>query len=46
MTQPTFEYARSRGTINKVGQLNPLQRYAVPEEVKWTMINLAKFFIN
>ncbi|CAB4422290.1 unnamed protein product [Rhizophagus irregularis] len=41
MTQPTFEYARSRGTINKVGQLNPLQRYAVPEEVANVALFLA-----
>jgi NAD(P)-dependent dehydrogenase (short-subunit alcohol dehydrogenase family) len=31
MTQFTFEYARKRGTASKIGQLNPLGRYAVPE---------------
>ncbi|CAI2178507.1 16158_t:CDS:10 [Funneliformis geosporum] len=33
MTTLLFDYARTRGTLNKVGQLNPLQRYAVPDEI-------------
>ena len=31
MTSPTFDYAASRGTSSKIGQLNALGRYAVPE---------------
>ncbi|GES62131.1 3-oxoacyl-reductase [Aspergillus terreus] len=33
MTQPMYDAARARGTLNKIGQLNPLQRGAVPDEV-------------
>lgn len=33
MTKPLFDGARQRGTVGKVGQLNPLGRYAVAEEV-------------
>ncbi|KAG7098653.1 hypothetical protein E1B28_000569 [Marasmius oreades] len=33
MTAFTFEYARRRGTMGKMGQLNPLGRWAMPEEV-------------
>ncbi|RAK97515.1 SDR family NAD(P)-dependent oxidoreductase [Aspergillus ibericus CBS 121593] len=33
MTQPLFDAARARGTERKVGQLNPLQRGAVADEV-------------
>jgi NAD(P)-dependent dehydrogenase (short-subunit alcohol dehydrogenase family) len=33
MTTPLFELADQRNTRNKIGQLNPLKRYAVPEEV-------------
>lgn len=29
MTQSQFDYARSRGTEHKVGQLNPLGRYGI-----------------
>ena len=29
MTIATFDYARSRGTAGKLGQLNPMGRYAV-----------------
>jgi len=32
MTQPLFDRARSRGTEQKLGQLNPLRRAAHPEE--------------
>ena len=31
MTTGTFEYARQRGTTGKIGQLNPLGRYGLPE---------------
>lgn len=31
MTSDTFEYARQRGTGAKIGQLNPLGRFGVPE---------------
>lgn len=33
MTSPVFEHARSRGTQDKIGQLNPLRRPAVADEV-------------
>lgn len=33
MTAPTFETARARGTEKKIGQLNPLKRGAVADEV-------------
>lgn len=32
MTQPMFDMARARGTQDKLGQLNPLRRYALPAE--------------
>ncbi|CAG8573584.1 2725_t:CDS:10 [Funneliformis caledonium] len=41
MTAPVFDHARTRGTINKVGQLNPLQRYAVPAEIANVVLFLA-----
>jgi hypothetical protein len=31
MTSALFEQARARGTEDKVGQLNPMGRYGVPE---------------
>ena len=31
MTDPAFEYARQRGTVGKIGQLNPLGRFGVAE---------------
>jgi hypothetical protein len=31
MTEFAFEYARNHGTIDKVGQLNPLGRFGIPE---------------
>lgn len=31
MTVDTFDAARSRGTANKLGQLNPLGRYGIAE---------------
>lgn len=30
MTQMQFDYARGRGTEQKIGQLNPLGRYGIP----------------
>jgi NAD(P)-dependent dehydrogenase (short-subunit alcohol dehydrogenase family) len=35
MTSATFEYARKRGTAGKIGQLNPLGRFGVPEGMVW-----------
>jgi len=32
MTQPMFDMARARGSEARLGQLNPLRRYARPEE--------------
>jgi NAD(P)-dependent dehydrogenase (short-subunit alcohol dehydrogenase family) len=31
MTDPVFDYARQRGTVGKIGQLNPLGRFGVAE---------------
>ncbi|PCH43805.1 NAD(P)-binding protein [Wolfiporia cocos MD-104 SS10] len=33
MTTDTFNYARSRGSGDKIGQLNPLGRYGVAQEI-------------
>lgn len=33
MTAPMYEAARNRGTLGKIGQLNPLRRGAVADEV-------------
>ncbi len=33
MTKPLFDFARSRGTEGKIGQLNPLRRYGQPNEI-------------
>src|SRR4029077_14947016 len=33
MTEPIFERARERGTHEKIGQLNPLQRAGGPQEI-------------
>jgi NAD(P)-dependent dehydrogenase (short-subunit alcohol dehydrogenase family) len=41
MTRPIFERARQRGTAGKIGQLNPLQRYGVPEEIAQAALFLA-----
>jgi NAD(P)-dependent dehydrogenase (short-subunit alcohol dehydrogenase family) len=41
MTRPIFERARERGTEGKIGQLNPLQRYGVPEEIAQAVLFLA-----
>lgn len=41
MTRPMFERARERGTEGKIGQLNPLQRYGVPQEIAQAALFLA-----
>lgn len=41
MTKPIFDMARSRGTERKIGQLNPLRRYGVPEEIAAMALFLA-----
>jgi len=41
MTSQTFEYARSRGSANKIGQLNPTGRYGVAEEIANVALFLA-----
>jgi NAD(P)-dependent dehydrogenase (short-subunit alcohol dehydrogenase family) len=41
MTEATFEAARERGTADKIGQLNPLQRAGAPEEIAAMALFLA-----
>ncbi|MGB6306716.1 MAG: SDR family NAD(P)-dependent oxidoreductase [Steroidobacteraceae bacterium] len=41
MTRPIFEQARARGSAAKIGQLNPLRRPGVPEEIARTALFLA-----
>jgi NAD(P)-dependent dehydrogenase (short-subunit alcohol dehydrogenase family) len=41
MTQPIFDRARVRGTLDKIGQLNPLQRAGAPEEIAAMALFLA-----
>ncbi|MGL4540921.1 MAG: SDR family NAD(P)-dependent oxidoreductase [Polymorphobacter sp.] len=41
MTKYTFDFARSRGTESKLGQLNPLKRAAAPEEIAEVAVFLA-----
>jgi len=41
MTEPIFARARERGTAGKIGQLNPLQRAGVPEEIAAMALFLA-----
>ena len=41
MTQPIFERARERGTQDKIGQLNPLQRAGQPGEIAAMALFLA-----
>lgn len=41
MTKPIFDIARDRGSEHKLGQLNPLRRYGVPEEIAGAALFLA-----
>jgi NAD(P)-dependent dehydrogenase (short-subunit alcohol dehydrogenase family) len=41
MTRPIFEGARARGNEDKIGQLNPLTRYGVPDEIAHAGLFLA-----
>jgi len=41
MTKPIFDYAKQRGTEDRIGQLNPLKRYGHPEEIAYTALFLA-----
>src|ERR1700734_76354 len=41
MTRPIFEDARARGSEGKIGQLNPLRRAGVPEEIAQLALFLA-----
>ena len=41
MTQPLFDRARERGTEDRIGQLNPLRRGGVPEEIAGAALFLA-----
>jgi NAD(P)-dependent dehydrogenase (short-subunit alcohol dehydrogenase family) len=41
MTRPIFERAREHGTDAKIGQLNPLRRHGVPEEIAAAALFLA-----
>ena len=41
MTKPIFDQAAARGTRGKIGQLNPLQRAGVPEEIAAMALFLA-----
>jgi len=42
MTTGTFEYARARNTVSKIGQLNPMHRFGVASEVA----NIALFLAS
>jgi NAD(P)-dependent dehydrogenase (short-subunit alcohol dehydrogenase family) len=41
MTRPIFEQARARGSEGRIGQLNPLRRAGVPDEIAHTALFLA-----
>jgi NAD(P)-dependent dehydrogenase (short-subunit alcohol dehydrogenase family) len=41
MTRPVFEMARARGTEDRIGQLNPMERYGLPEEIAAAALFLA-----
>jgi len=41
MTQPIFDRARERGTLGKIGQLNPLRRNGEPQEIAQAALFLA-----
>jgi NAD(P)-dependent dehydrogenase (short-subunit alcohol dehydrogenase family) len=41
MTKPLFDYARQRGSEDRIGQLNPLKRYGHPQEIAAMALFLA-----
>ena len=41
MTKPIFDHARAKGREHKIGQLNPLERYGVPDEIAQAALFLA-----
>lgn len=41
MTKPIFDGARSRGTEDRIGQLNPTARYGIPDEIANAALFLA-----
>jgi NAD(P)-dependent dehydrogenase (short-subunit alcohol dehydrogenase family) len=41
MTKRIFDRARARGTDKKIGQLNPMRRHGVPEEIAYAALFLA-----
>ena len=41
MTRPIFDQARARGSERRIGQLNPLRRPGVPDEIAQTALFLA-----
>ena len=41
MTKPVFDRARSKGTEDRIGQLNPLKRAGAPEEIAGAALFLA-----
>jgi NAD(P)-dependent dehydrogenase (short-subunit alcohol dehydrogenase family) len=41
MTRPIFERARAAGNEDKLGQINPLQRYGLPQEIAAMALFLA-----
>jgi NAD(P)-dependent dehydrogenase (short-subunit alcohol dehydrogenase family) len=41
MTKPIFDGARARGREHKLGQLNPMRRYGLPEEIAAAALFLA-----
>lgn len=41
MTRPIYEFARAKGTADRIGQLNPLARGGEPEEIAYAALFLA-----
>jgi NAD(P)-dependent dehydrogenase (short-subunit alcohol dehydrogenase family) len=41
MTQPIFDHARAKGSEGKIGQLNPMKRAGVPQEIAAMALFLA-----
>jgi NAD(P)-dependent dehydrogenase (short-subunit alcohol dehydrogenase family) len=41
MTKPIFDRARERGSADRIGQLNPLERHGEPEEIAAMALFLA-----